>query len=35
MVQEALAEGFGQRDLSAIADLLRGSPATDGRSSLG
>jgi len=33
MVQEAQAEGFGQRDLSAIADLLRGAPATDGESS--
>jgi 3-hydroxyisobutyrate dehydrogenase/2-hydroxy-3-oxopropionate reductase len=35
MVQEAQAEGFGQRDLSAIADLLRGAPATDGESSPG
>lgn len=32
MVQEALAEGFGQRDLSAIAELLRGVPAAGGGS---
>ena len=35
MVQEALVEGFGQRDLSAIADLLRETSSAAGESSPG